>query len=139
MTAREVAIPPAVRDAFAASFSTSPELRLPPAAPTGEPQELRGRGWWVSYRLDLDGDRPVLTYFAHHRMTDDELCRIDTEGRKEVLGAAQLFYVSGDPRAEQEYYEHNRDFYEQVERLGLGRGAPVAAAVNAYLRQGGEA
>jgi hypothetical protein len=138
VTAGEIAVPPEIRDAFAAAFASWPELRLPVAARRGEPQELRGGGWWVSYRLDLEGDDPSLTYFAHHRMSDDELCRIDSAGRRETLGTAQLFYVADDPGAEQEYYEHNRGFYEQVDRLGLGRGAPIAAAVNAYLRQGGE-
>ena len=139
MTADEAAVPPAIRDAFAGKFATWPELRLPPTAPIGEPRELRGGGWWVSYRVDLEAEQPALTYFAHHRMTDDELCRIDAQGRSETLGAAQLFYLADEPDAKDDYFEHNRRFYEQVDRLGLGRGAPLAAAVNAYLRTGGEA
>jgi len=126
-----------MRDAFAAAFPAYPDLRLPVNASVGTPQQLRDRGWFIAYRVDVDEEEVVLTYFAHHRMTDDELCRIDAHGRAETIGACQLFYVADQPGAEAAYYEHNRRFYEEVDRLGLGGGAPPAATINAYLRSGG--
>jgi hypothetical protein len=96
---------------------------LPTTAPAGTAQQLSGGGWSVSYRVDVDDGAAVLTYFASHRMTDDALHRIDAEGRVETVDVVQFLFRADDPAAEKEYYEHNRRFYEEVDRLGLG-GAP---------------
>lgn len=76
-------------------------------------------GWSINYRFGAEGGVEYLEYFAAHRMTNDTLNRIYEDGRQEVVGYCQVFYLADDPRAERDYTEHNRRFYEEVKSRGL--------------------
>jgi len=52
-------------------------------------------------------------------MTNDTLTRIYEDGTTEVVGYCQVFYQADDLQAEKEYLEHNRNFYNRVDELGL--------------------
>jgi hypothetical protein len=52
-------------------------------------------------------------------MTNDTLNRIYADGRQELVGYCQEFFLANDEQAERAYYEHNRRFYEEVKRRGL--------------------
>ena len=80
---------------------------------------LRDQGWTINYRFDSDGTQEYIQYFASHRMTNDTLHIIYQDGTKALAGYCQEFYLAGDPQAEKEYHQHNRDFYAQVRELGL--------------------
>ena len=76
-------------------------------------------GWTINYQFGSFDGVLYLEYFASHRMTNDTLHRIYADGRHEQVGYCQEFYAADDEQAEQAYYEHNRQFYEQVRRRGL--------------------
>jgi len=76
-------------------------------------------GWTINYQFGTEQGASYLEYFASHRMTNDTLNRIYADGRAEVLGYCQEFYLAGNPKAEQDYTAHNREFYETVKSKGL--------------------
>jgi hypothetical protein len=76
-------------------------------------------GWTINFQFGTEEGIDYLEYFASHRMTNDTLNRIFADGRKEILGYCQEFYEADNERAEREYLEHNRKFYEEVKRRGL--------------------
>lgn len=96
------------------------DLVLPEASLREQtPGSISQSGWTINYRYGRDHDQPYLEYFATHRMTNDTLNRIYADGREELLGFCQEFYLAGDVQAQQQYYQHNRRFYEDVEKRGL--------------------
>ena len=110
--------------------------------PTGVVEEgtggsVRGSGWTVNYRFVAGAEGPELEFFASHKWTTDSLTRIRPDGVLERLGACQQFYLVGDPDAEREYVEGNRQFYEDAARRGLLDPAAGHTLINAYLRSGG--
>ena len=80
---------------------------------------INNQGWTINFRYVLEGAEYCLEYFASHRMTNDTLNQIYADGREEVIGYCQEFYLADDPQAEQGYFEHNRKFYEDVRQRGL--------------------
>jgi hypothetical protein len=76
-------------------------------------------GWTINYRFGQENGKEYLEYFASHRMTNDTLNRIYQDGTEILVGYCQEFYLAGDQKAEQEYTEHNRKFYREVEEKGL--------------------
>jgi len=86
-------------------------------------QRKRGRiqknGWSINYHFISSGGKEFIEYFSSHRMTNDTLTRIYEDGTTEVVGCCQVFYQADDPQAEKEYLEHNRNFYNRVDELGL--------------------
>lgn len=80
---------------------------------------ISNHGWTIHFRCVIDHGEYCLEYFASHRMTNDTLNRIYTDGREEVIGYCQEFFLSGDAQAEQAYFEHNQKFYEDVKQRGL--------------------
>ncbi len=76
-------------------------------------------GWTINYQFGMEGGQRYLEYFASHRMTNDTLNRICADGREEVLGYCQEFYLAGNPKAEQDSIAHNHEFYETVKSKGL--------------------
>jgi hypothetical protein len=76
-------------------------------------------GWTINYQFGTEHGQRYLEYFASHRMTNDTLNRIYADGREEVLGYCQEFYLAGNPKAEQDSIAHNRGFYEIVKSKGL--------------------
>ena len=76
-------------------------------------------GWSINYRFGTEGGLEYIEYFATHRMTNDTLNRIYENGKWEVVGYCQEFYVVGDPQAERDYFAHNSKFYEEVKSKGL--------------------
>jgi hypothetical protein len=76
-------------------------------------------GWTINYQYGNSEGICYLEYFASHRMTNDTLNRIYADGREELLGYCQEFYAADNDQAQQEYYQHNRQFYEEVKRRGL--------------------
>ena len=86
-------------------------------------QRKRGRiqknGWRINYHFTSRDGKEYLEYFSSHRMTNDTLTRIYEDGTSELIGCCQVFYKANDPQAEKEYFEHNRNFYNRVDELGL--------------------
>lgn len=76
-------------------------------------------GWTINYQYGSTEGVEYLEYFASHRMTNDSLNRIYADGREELLGYCQVFYTADNEQAERDYFEHNRQFYEEVKRKGL--------------------
>lgn len=76
-------------------------------------------GWTINYQYGTAQGTDYLEYFASHRMTNDTLNRIYADGNEELLGYCQVFYEADDERAERDYFEHNRKFYEEVKHTGL--------------------
>lgn len=76
-------------------------------------------GWTINYLYGVAEGIEYLEYFASHRMTNDTLNRIYADGREELIGYCQEFYVAGNEQAKQEYLQHNHEFYEEVKRKGL--------------------
>ena len=77
-----------------------------------------GSGGKINYQF---GDSDGIFYvelFASHRMTNDTLNRIYADGREELVGYCQEFYLANNEEAKQEYFQHNREFYEDVKRGG---------------------
>jgi len=75
-------------------------------------------GWAINYQYGTADGIDYLEYFASHRMTNDTLNRIYTVGREELLGYCQVFFEADNEQAEQDYFEHNREFYAEVKRRG---------------------
>lgn len=80
---------------------------------------IRQQGWTINYCFGREADREFLEYFASHRMTNDTLQRIWEDGRRELLGHCQEFYLADDEEAEAAYIEHNRQFYRLVKERGF--------------------
>src|SRR5919109_5534372 len=76
-------------------------------------------GWTIHYHYITEQGAEYLDYFPSHRMTNDTLQRIYSDGREEILGYCQEFYEAGNEQAEREYTEHNRLFYENVRKRGF--------------------
>jgi hypothetical protein len=93
-------------------------IELPPRA-AGDRGSIAKAGWSINYRYLTENGEERLYVFASHRMTNDRLLRIDRSGDVELVDACREFYSVNEPGAEQEYFEANRRFYEQVEALGL--------------------
>lgn len=97
------------------------ELVLPDEAPpNGQRGSLRKNGWTINYHFGEAQGIAFLEYFASHRLTNDTLIRLYADGRQELVGYVQEFFESGSPQAERDYQAHNRAFYEDVQRRGLG-------------------
>jgi hypothetical protein len=95
-------------------------IELPPGLTLDQPPaSIFKNGWIINYRLVTEAGGEVLEFFASHRMTNDTLNRIYSDGREELVGSCQQFYLAGDPNAERNYLDHNRAFYETVKRRGL--------------------
>lgn len=86
-------------------------------------QRRRGKiqkdGWNINYHFGSEDGEEYIEYFASHRMTNDTLNRIYEDGTTKLVGYCQEFYLADNPQAEEEYQEHNRNFYSRVEELGL--------------------
>lgn len=80
---------------------------------------IKQAGWTIHYHYITEDEGEHLDYFASHRMTNDTLNRISADGREEILGYCQEFYLANNAQAEREYTEHNRLFYEQVRKSGF--------------------
>lgn len=80
---------------------------------------IRRRGWIINYHFGTESGREYLEYFASHRMTNDTLVRIYEDGATEQVDYCRVLYRVDDPNAKQEYFDHNRRFYERVRELGL--------------------
>jgi hypothetical protein len=80
---------------------------------------IRQNGWTIHYRFDRENDREFIEYFASHRMTNDTLQRIYSDGEYALVAACQEFYDEGNPSAYQAYLTTNRRFYTLVHDLGL--------------------
>jgi hypothetical protein len=52
-------------------------------------------------------------------MTNDTLHRIYEDGQTELVGYCQEWYIADDPTSKQDYYEHNRAFYNTAKQKGL--------------------
>jgi hypothetical protein len=76
-------------------------------------------GWTINYQYGESEGTPYLECFASHRMTNDTLNRIYPDGREELVGYCQEFYLADSEQAEREYYQQNRQFYEDVRSKGL--------------------
>jgi hypothetical protein len=109
----------AIRRSFDDQFARW-SIVLPERLSLNEVRTLAGQGWTITYRLGLEQGQLYLDYFASHRMTNDTLSRIAEDGSHELLGYCQEFYLADNPEAEQAYYAHNRAFYDDVKRRGLG-------------------
>jgi hypothetical protein len=79
-------------------------------------------GWTINYRFGKNAGADFLKFFASHRMTNDTLNRIDSDGREVLLGYCQEFFQANNERAQEESYRHNREFLAAVEERGLLRG-----------------
>jgi len=86
---------------------------------TLQPGSITSRGWTINYLFGKADGLPYLEYFASHRMTNDTLNRIYADGRRELIGYCQELFPADDPQTEAAYYQHNRQFYEEVKRKGL--------------------
>jgi len=86
-------------------------------------QRKRGRiqknGWRINYHFNSSDGKEYIEYFSSHRMTNDTLTRIYEDGEIEIVGYCQVFCQADDPQDEKEYLEHNRNFYNRVDELGL--------------------
>ena len=80
---------------------------------------IQKNGWSINYHFGSSDGKEYIEYFSGHRMTNDTLTRIYEDGTTELLGFCQVFYIADDPQAEKEYFEHNRNFYNRVDELGL--------------------
>ena len=76
-------------------------------------------GWTIRYTFGREGERAYMDYFASHRMTNDTLNRIYSDGTFEQRGFCLEFYLANDAQAKREYLRHNRAFYALVKALGL--------------------
>lgn len=95
-------------------------IELPPGITRDQrPTSIHKNGWTINYRLVTEAGAEVLEFFVSHRMTNDTLNRIYSDGREELLGYCRQFYPAGDPTAKRDYLDHNKAFYEDVKRRGL--------------------
>ena len=80
---------------------------------------IKRNGWTINYLFSGERGKEYIEYFASHRMTNDTLNRIYADGTTELVGFCQEFFLANDKKAEQDYLEHNRKFYAEVEEKGL--------------------
>ena len=96
------------------------QIEIPPDDLTSRQSGvLQQDGWTIRYTFGREGERAYMDYFASHRMTNDTLNRIYSDGTCELLGYCMEFYLANDPQAKREYLRHNRAFYALVKALGL--------------------
>ena len=111
-----------IETTFAENFARW-DIKLPPdAVPMKQPGTIQKAGWNIRYVFNED----YLDYYATHRMTNDRHVRIHSDGCTEYLETAHDFIVypkdadeEARPKAEEEYYAHNRAVCEELRKKGF--------------------
>ncbi len=105
----------AIQDAFMDAFATW-NLHLPTGALRArQAGRVDGQGWTIDYRFGRVGDREHLDVYARHRMTNDRLTRLWSDGSAESLGASLDMMVGLDAQTQ----AMEADFRALVARLGF--------------------
>ncbi len=103
------------------------------------PRSIGTGGWTINVRF-LPESGGVLEVFSSHRMTEDRLDRIESDGSVTSIATPQAFIVhrAGEDStvATESYHARNRAFYETVADRGLLDEGTPSMQINAALRMG---
>ena len=94
-------------------------ITLPDIVDQHQTGTIQQEGWTINYHFVEADEQLYFEYYATHRMTNDTLNRIYSDGRHEIVASCQEFSLADDPEAEEAYIQHNRKFYAKVKSLGL--------------------
>lgn len=97
----------AIKRAFDVHFAGY-GLSLPTECLSEVSGEFDQNGWSVHYRLGEEAGTEFVECFATHRMTNDRLYSVYTDGRVEMI----------DSSTDGVLVEHDREFYAEVRRRG---------------------